>query len=625
MWASFLMDRFNSSGIDRPIFIKEEDVKIQLPIREKLFQLDMPGPTEDLIGQTPQPVADDVGQLSSVKENMGVAAYMIRAIALWGRIISYLNQGGRDRDPFRIWEDGSHYALLLTQAEAFAQELPKGLKYSSENLQLHFTEKMVNQFLFLHISIQQNILFMNRFAISSPTGTSQPDAPKEFVTKAGAKAFAAANRISDLLKDAESHFVAAPFVGYCAFLSSTVHIFGIFSGNVTLESAAKNNLATNIKFLGKMKRYWGMFHFMVENLREQYRSCMDAAKKGTSANEKTTVSPVFQYGDWFAHYPHGVSASDFCDPSTTKKKDLGDDGVLEQKPELHTVEEYFTQLSPAQSHESREHGSNTQQRRKSMGKKGGASKGDTPSLEPIITDLSSSEQADRLPPRAHQAQEPQQPPQQQQPRRTASIPRLNPHRRGSNAPRLHEHSNFAGISPISPSPSVMFPHQPHTPNLYNQHELMAMSLSSNPAGVLPQLDRQLVFNAYGNNLDPTTISGPEAVMDWDALAGSNAGNQNHIDAQYQNRSPDQAVASRGGEVRHEDPTQTVSNNGFLPDSSSAWFMPFNLDPPELTQDLNVAGIGPGIDPFGGMFSQAAATGAMQTSGGGGYDGRRGGP
>src|SRR3569833_2763387 len=30
-----LMDRFNSSGTDRPTFIKEETIKIQLPIKEK--------------------------------------------------------------------------------------------------------------------------------------------------------------------------------------------------------------------------------------------------------------------------------------------------------------------------------------------------------------------------------------------------------------------------------------------------------------------------------------------------------------------------------------------------------------------------------------------------------------
>ena len=57
--------------------------------------MDMPGPTEDLKGEVLHPVSLDSGELSDPKENMGVAAYMVRSIALWGRIINYLNLGGR--------------------------------------------------------------------------------------------------------------------------------------------------------------------------------------------------------------------------------------------------------------------------------------------------------------------------------------------------------------------------------------------------------------------------------------------------------------------------------------------------------------------------------------------------
>ncbi|KAK4123652.1 hypothetical protein N657DRAFT_536529, partial [Parathielavia appendiculata] len=344
MWACFLMDRFNSSGTDRPTFIREETLKIPLPIKEKNFQYDLPGPTETLSGQVLEPLSED--HPNEARDNMGVAAWMIKAIALWGRIIGYLNQGGKELDPHPMWSPESEYAKLLKQTEDFLAELPESLAYTPENLKGHETDSMANQFLFLHISIQQNILFMNRFAVSSPNGPSLQDIPKAFVTKAGAKAFAAANRISELIRDGESHFITAPFTGYCAFLSSTVHIFGIFSGNPTMEATSKRNLATNVRFLSKMKRYWGMFHWMSENLREQYRTCADAARQGNNPVNESAASPIFQYGDWFDRYPHGVSQSDFLDPATYKKTEKGEDAVLEQKPELHTVEEFFTTLSP---------------------------------------------------------------------------------------------------------------------------------------------------------------------------------------------------------------------------------------------------------------------------------------
>ncbi|KAF3064654.1 hypothetical protein GL218_01414 [Daldinia childiae] len=601
MWACFLMDRFNSSGTDRPMFIKEETIKIQLPIKEKLFQLDMPGPTEDLQGQVPHPVPMDEGQLSDAKDNMGVAAYMVRAIALWGRIINFLNQGGMDSDEHSMWEGDSEYAVLLKQAEDFAENLPDGLKYSAENLHLHQTEGMANQFLFLHISIQQNVLFMNRFAVSSPAGLSKADVPNTFITQAGSKAFAAANRISELLKDAEHYMIAAPFVGYCAFLSSTVHIFGIFSGNSTVETAAKKNLAINVKFLSKMKRYWGMFHFMAENLREQYKTCADAARQGTPAGDNSAASPIFQYGDWFDRYPHGVSQPEFVEPASFKKKETGEDAVLEQKPELHTVEEFFTQLSPPQSTgEGRENaGSNRPplMKRKSIAKKGSiSSRGEQQQLEPLLTDLNGAsipEQIQRI-----------QHAQQQRAQAQRNYSRLGGQTSGptsfnsnlAHARLQNAAANYHALSPISPVTVGGFQHghghgHQH-PAFYNQ-DLLSLSLSNNAAGILPQLDRQLVFNAYGQ-LDPSTISGPEAIMDWDALAGNgNDSNRGH------NANGSNAGSGGGPSNHHHDSLP----GGFVSEPSSAWFMPFNMEPPELGQDLGGMG---GVDGFG-LFSPGVHT------------------
>ncbi|KAI5868067.1 zinc finger transcription factor 1 [Durotheca rogersii] len=594
MWACFLMDRFNSSGTDRPMFVKEETVKIQLPIKEKLFQLDMPGPTEDLQGQIPHPVPPDEGQLSNAKDNMGVAAYMVRSIALWGRIINFLNQGGKDLDERPMWESDSEYSRLLKQAEDFVENLPDGLKYSAENLHLHQTEGMANQFLFLHISIQQNVLFMNRFAVSSPGGLLNTDVPKTFITQAGAKAFAAANRISELLKDAEHYMIGAPFVGYCAFLSSTVHIFGIFSGNSAVETAAKKNLATNVKFLSKMKRYWGMFHFMAENLREQYKTCADAARQGTPANDNSAASPIFQYGDWFDRYPHGVSQSEFVEPASFKKKETGEDAVLEQKPELHTVEEFFTQLSPPQSAgEGRENAGPNRpslMKRKPTAKRGSiSSRGEQQQLEPLLTDINCAsipEQIQRIQ-QAHQqrAQRNYSRLGGQTSGPTSFHPNLIAHARSQNAA-----ANYHALSPVSPVSVGGYQrgHGHQHPAFYNP-ELLSLSLS-NHAGILPQLDRQLVFNAYGG-MDPSTISGPEALMDWDALAGNGAGtNGGHG-----------ANGSNGASSEDQEGLPA----GFVAEPSSAWFMPFNMEPPELG---DLGGMG-GIDGFG-MFSP----GGMHTAG-----------
>lgn len=579
MWACFLMDRFNSSGTDRPTFIKEETLRIPLPIKEKNFQFeDMPGMTENLQGEVPNGAGLDDMQKADAKNNMGVAAYMIKAVAIWGRVINYLNQGGKDLDDKQMWDTDSEYMKLIKQAEDMASSLPESLVYNPDNLHLHDTEGMANQFLFLHIAVQQNILFLSRFAVSSPNANSLQDIPKSFVTKAGAKAFCAANRISELLKDSESCIITAPFVGYCAFLSSTVHIFGIFSGNPTIEATSKRNLAINIKSLSKMKRFWGMFHFMTENLRDQYRNCADAARRGTLPGDASS-SPIFQYGDWFDRYPHGVSQSDFVDPAMYKNKEKGEDAVLEQKPELHTVEEFFTTLSPQAKEAGARSNSMSLKKAKALAAKRHSISsarsdphGTGHPLEPLMTDMNADQlqrlqQQGRYPGAALGGQT----------SRAASFSSL------SAAP--HSAAYHGTISPISPVTvgHGQFGGGGHH-GMYG-HDMLSLQLAQN--GMLPHSMLGPPYVSAG--LDPTASA---AMMDglpgWDG-AENNGGARE---------------ASRGSaDGPHNNPHHTVFGHGHghgHDGGSAAWFMPFN------SADVgDVGGLASAIDGFGTMFGSGA--------------------
>ncbi|KAL1866198.1 hypothetical protein Daus18300_006862 [Diaporthe australafricana] len=577
MWACFLMDRFNSSGTDRPTFIKEETLRIPLPIKEKNFQFeDMPGLTENLQGEVPNSATSDDMEKEDAKNNMGVAAYMIKAIAIWGRVINYLNQGGKDLDDKSMWDADSEYMKLIKQAEDMAASLPESLVYNPDNLHLHDTEGMANQFLFLHIAIQQNVLFLSRFAVSSPNANSLQDIPKTFVTKAGAKAFCAANRISELIKDSESYFITAPFVGYCSFLSSTVHIFGIFSGNPTIEATSKRNLAINIKSLSKMKRFWGMFHFMTENLRDQYRNCADAARRGTLPGDASS-SPIFQYGDWFDRYPHGVSQSDFVDPAIYKKKEKGEDAVLEQKPELHTVEEFFTTLSPQTKEAGMRSNSMSLKKAKALAAKRHSISsarsdphGTGHHLEPLMTDMTPDQlqrlqQQGRYPGAALGGQT----------SRAASFSSL------SATP--HSAAYHGTISPISPVTvgHGQFGGAGHH-GLYG-HDMLSLQLAQN--GMLPHSMMGPPYVSAG--LDPNATA---AMMDglpgWDGPDNGNGGRE----------------ASRGSaDGPHNNPHHTVFGHGHGHDGGSAgWFMPF-----PTTEVGDVGSLASAIDNFGSMFGSSA--------------------
>lgn len=459
MWACVLMDRFNSSGSERPPIGNEKFLHIQLPIKETHFQMEIPGPTEDLDGSIPNPVSQGQGQLSNPKENMGPSAYIIRAIILWGRIVDYLNLGGKRNDPLPLWSPGSGYARLKKQLEEFSTSLPSSLVFTIENLQNHAAEKAANQFLFLHIVAHQNTLFLNRFAIPlSPGGRPPKDMPKPFLNEAGRAAVEAANSISTLIDHASGFLLTVPFAGYCAYASCTVHIWGIFSKNAHLEATSKANLRHTYKYLNKMKRYWGMFHYMVESAKDRYRQFADAALRGPSAEQNGQDSPMFQYGDWFDKYPHGVSKTHWEDPEPDPKKETGGDAVMSQQPDLQSVEDFFASLSPPPA-----------RKQPKIQTKGPAPRVGPPSK-------SNTDPTTVVP---------------QQPVVEMPIPMSNPQPVMGGDPNAPQ--NFSTIN---------------DPNLYPQR--MGQNFQQQPldfplnSDQLPQLDRQLVFGAYAG--DDTTAS-----------------------------------------------------------------------------------------------------------------------
>lgn len=546
MWACFLMDRFTSSGTERPMFADEDVIKVQLPVKESNFQMEIPGPTESLDSRAPNLVKSDDGQLSEPQGNMGVAAHMIRVIVLWGRVIKYLNMGGKERDEYPIWDTRSRYAELRRQASDFKTSLPAELQNSRDNLKNHAAERLGNQFLFMHIASYQVILFLHRFAIpTAPGGRHPKEMPKLFLAEAAPAALDAASQISILINDAIEYHAVAPFLGYCAFMSSTVHVWGIFSKNKSIEESCKRHLANNVKYMGKMKKHWGMFHFMAENLKDIYRQHADASQKGSSemANQGDTI---FQYGDWFQKYPHGVSETDYQDPAVQIKKEPNSDATLSRGKDLQSVEDFFhTQSPPSRSTQPRKAGKKT----------------------------------------VKVASQPEDRPPQQQVRQ----------------PDFHTNTAQQGMLPLPMSQPPMDPtafvgrppqlySQPCTNSFPQAYDMPALSIPANTA-LLPQLDRHLVYGAYAGN-DPTGSSSASA------LSAMTSGLQGPQSNQQGLNDPATSMWDNPLDLSPQTQQQMLGSGGYMGDlQTSAWFMPFNLNPPEVGGEADE--FGRGLGGFGG--------------------------
>lgn len=566
MWACFQMDRFNSSGTERPASANEENIKIQLPIKERYFQMDIPGPTEFLDGTVPKAVGSNDSQANDnqaaiAKENMGVAAYLVRIIALWGRLVNYINQGGRERDGHPFWDPKSQFAELRQQVEGFRASLPPLLQYTQENLKKHAVDRVANQFLVIHIACNQLMLFLHRFAIPTAPGGKIPEkTPKTFVAEARTIAVEAATNISTLLDDALEHHVTAPFTGYCAFLSSVVHVWGVYSKSATLEASSKANLARNVKYLQKMKKHWGMFHFIAQNLKEIFARHTEAAK-GSGSECAIQDASVFQYGDWFQKYPHGVSETDYEDPASTKiKQEATNSCSLSQQSDLQSVEEFFHALSSP---------TRTGQQRTAP-KKRSRSGNQTEQVAPLQP-LNLISQPNLANSQQHPQPDPNQP----------MLPLSAPIAQSpvSSSPYTPQHQQQH-----QQHPTLYTPTQPLFPQTY---DMLSLPSSANTTTFPQPLDRHLLYGGYtGADSVPVPVLGTNP----NNLANSAA-------LQDQNQ-----MWSAASAMDLQQQMMAAGAGGYGESGLGAWFMPFNMEPPIHMGTPDMGGEGDfGVGVGGGGF------------------------
>ena len=553
MWACFLMDRFNSSGTERPASANENNIKIQLPIKESYFQMEIPGPTESLDGGKLVSVETQNNGSADPRSNMGVAAYIIRIIALYGRLVKYINLGGRERDGHPVWDAKSQFAELRKQAEGFRTSLPASLQNTPENLKKHAVERLANQFLMIHIAANQVMLFLHRFAIPTAPGGSFPkETPKAFVAEAKTIAIDAANNISSLLDDAIEHHVTAPFTGYCAFMSSAVHVWGVFSKNPTLEASSKANLARNVKYLQRMKKHWGMFHYISQNLKDIYQRHADVSR-GAVNPESAPPAPIFQYGDWFQKYPHGVSDTDYegpADSTSQVKQEAANVTNQNQKSDLQSVEDFFHKLSPP----------TRVLHTKKAPKKRSRSGNQAEQLQPL------------------------------QPIKTGSQPNLQQHHHSNEPPQamlpLSAPIVQSPISPTSYTPQQQQQQQPQ--NLYTPrhamfpqtYDLLPMTPTHNNTSFPQPLERHVLYGGYtGADSVPTAVS---------ALNGFTPTSETLNTAMHNPSAPQNPMwnATNAMDMQQQ---MMAAGQGYGDMAAGAWFLPFNMDPPDIGHEGDFQG------------------------------------
>lgn len=140
--------------------------------------------------------------------------------------------------------------------------------YSKRNLYKQLVIEQQAAYIFVHALYHQCCLVLHSSLVPQFSGLSADNSISVEAINVSARV---AHRHAQAISDLGSDLVAldwefsriAPFVGYCMYVSASVHIVFLFSHNSALAVLAKTRLVSNLKVLSALKGYWSNLERLV--------------------------------------------------------------------------------------------------------------------------------------------------------------------------------------------------------------------------------------------------------------------------------------------------------------------------------------------------------------------------
>jgi hypothetical protein len=214
---------------------------------------------------------------------MGSEAYLIRIVALWGRVTKYINQGGRLNDVNPPWTPDSGFAKLSSELQVWNEELPYWLKYSSSNLADQVAISQAPSFVFMHIAYHTIVCTLHRFSVPSSKAALKPqnkessllslDPPLDFLQRSVKICFEHAKAISKIMAEVVSRpdcIVTVPFLGFAVFTANLFHLHQAFTPCPYVDESpeeAREFFATGVTVLNGLRIWWGPLEILYRTIR----------------------------------------------------------------------------------------------------------------------------------------------------------------------------------------------------------------------------------------------------------------------------------------------------------------------------------------------------------------------
>jgi hypothetical protein len=214
---------------------------------------------------------------------MGSEAYLVRIVALWGRVTKYVNQGGRLYDVSPPWTADSGFARLSSELQEWIDGLPHWLKYSSSNLADQVAISQAPSYVFMHVAYHTIVCTLHRFSVPSANMPAEPPSeepelpswnpPEEFLQESVKTCFEHAKAISVVMAEVISRsdcIVTAPFLGFAMFTANLFHLHQAFTPCPYVDESpeeAREFFATGITVLNELRMWWGPLEMLYKAIR----------------------------------------------------------------------------------------------------------------------------------------------------------------------------------------------------------------------------------------------------------------------------------------------------------------------------------------------------------------------
>ena len=325
----------------RPHVIQESDCYVQLPTGERSFTFGIPIKTERLI----PPPSSETASLHPHTHSMGSEAYLVRIVALWGRVTKYVNQGERHSDLSPPWKAGSGFAKLNAELQAWVDGLPYWLKYSTSNLADQVAISQAPSFVFMHVAYHTIVCTLHRFSVPSANmaserrtdGPSSPswDPPLDFLENSVKMCFEHAKAISIIMAEVVSRsdcVVTAPFLGFAVFTANLFHLYQAFTPSPYVDETpedAREYFATGLTVLSELRIWWGPLEMLYKAIRMLWQTKAHHSQTHDKPTPKqaTPASPPYD-GQWLTSatpIPTGTTPRPFGMQTQPNSTGFGED------------------------------------------------------------------------------------------------------------------------------------------------------------------------------------------------------------------------------------------------------------------------------------------------------------